>query len=77
MAGPSAKERSSIGKEPCFGVDAGYYIGVTALPANEATVGVDAEGTHYTFPVAQYDHNGPGVNVGDDFVWRLPLPADS
>ena len=51
-----------------FGVDAGYIVGVTNLPANEADVGHDALGNQYIFPVAQYDHNGSGVNIGDDYV---------
>ena len=47
------------------GGNAGYFQGVSALPVNEATVGVDTYGTRYTYPVAQYDHNGiipPGSN---------------
>lgn len=51
-----------------FGVDAGYIVGVSNLPPNEATVGVDAQGNRYIYPVAQYDHNGPGVTIGADYV---------
>lgn len=47
--------------------DAGYIYGVTNLPANEATVGVDAQGNRYRFPVAQYDHNGVDIWLGKDF----------
>lgn len=47
--------------------DTGYYDGVDPLPANEATVGVDSYGTRYTYPVAQWDHNGEGVEVGADW----------
>jgi hypothetical protein len=45
----------------------GYIDGVDPLPANEATVGVDSYGTRYTYPVAQWDHNGEGVEVGADW----------
>jgi glucose/arabinose dehydrogenase len=51
-----------------FGVNAGYLVGVSELPANEATVGVDAQGTRFTYPVAQYDHNATGVQNGADYV---------
>ncbi|MEX2092949.1 MAG: PQQ-dependent sugar dehydrogenase, partial [Pirellulales bacterium] len=51
-----------------FGVDAGYIVGVTNLAANEDDIGLDALGNRYTYPVAQYDHNGPTVNIGDDYV---------
>jgi hypothetical protein len=47
--------------------NAGYIYGVTNLPANEATVGVDAQGNRYVFPVAQYDHNGADIWEGKDF----------
>ncbi len=45
----------------------GYILGVADLPANEATVGIDSYGTRYTYPVAQWDHNGDGVEVGADW----------
>jgi glucose/arabinose dehydrogenase len=48
-------------------VDSGYILGVGDLPANEATVGIDSYGTRYTYPVAQWDHNGEGVEVGADW----------
>ncbi len=51
-----------------FGSDAGYIVGVSDLPANEDDVGIDALGNRYIYPVAQYDHNGPSVNIGDDYV---------
>lgn len=47
--------------------DTGYIDGVDPLPANEATVGIDSYGTRYTYPVAQWDHNGEGVEVGADW----------
>jgi hypothetical protein len=47
--------------------DSGYISGVADLPANEATVGVDGYGTQYTYPVAQWDHNGADVVVGADW----------
>jgi glucose/arabinose dehydrogenase len=47
--------------------DTGYFLGVSELPANEATVGVDNYGTRYTYPVAQWDHNGEGIEVGADW----------
>jgi glucose/arabinose dehydrogenase len=47
--------------------DAGYIDGVDPLPANEATVGIDGYGTRYTYPVAQWDHNGADVDVGADW----------
>ena len=42
-------------------------MGVGPLPANEATVGMDSYGTRYTYPVAQWDHNGADVEVGADW----------
>jgi glucose/arabinose dehydrogenase len=48
-------------------VDSGYILGVDDLPANEATVGIDGYGTRYTYPVAQWDHNGADVDVGADW----------
>ena len=48
--------------------NAGYIYGVSALPSNEATVGVDAYGTRYTYPVAQYDHNGTNTQLGTDYT---------
>ncbi len=48
--------------------NAGYVWGVADLPADEATVGVDSYGTQYTYPVAQYDHNASGVELGFDYV---------
>jgi hypothetical protein len=47
--------------------DTGYIDGVDPLPANEATVGIDGYGTRYTYPVAQWDHNGAEVVVGADW----------
>lgn len=47
--------------------DTGYILGVAPLPANEATVGVDSYGRRYTYPVAQWDHNGDGIEVGADW----------
>jgi glucose/arabinose dehydrogenase len=47
--------------------DSGYIDGVDPLPANEATVGIDSYGTRYTYPVAQWDHNGADVDVGADW----------
>jgi glucose/arabinose dehydrogenase len=47
--------------------DTGYINGVDPLPANEATVGIDSYGTRYTYPVAQWDHNGVDVEVGADW----------
>ena len=47
--------------------DSGYISGIDDLPANEATVGVDSYGTRYTYPVAQWDHNGEDVEVGADW----------
>jgi glucose/arabinose dehydrogenase len=47
--------------------DTGYIDGVDPLPANEATVGIDTYGTRYTYPVAQWDHNGIDVEVGADW----------
>src|SRR5262245_33983412 len=47
--------------------DAGYIYGVTGLPANEASV-LDSYGKRTTYPVAQYDHNAPGVTLGADYV---------
>ena len=47
--------------------DSGYILGVGPLPADEATVGVDSYGTRYIYPVAQWDHNGEGVEVGADW----------
>jgi glucose/arabinose dehydrogenase len=47
--------------------DSGYIDGVDALPANEATVGIDRYGTRYTYPVSQWDHNGVNVEVGADW----------
>ena len=48
--------------------DAGYIVGVSALPADEATTGVDAYGTRYTYPVAQYDHNSANTEIADDWT---------
>ena len=48
--------------------NAGYIYGVSALQPNEATVGVDAYGTRYTYPVAQYDHNGTNTQLGTDYT---------
>lgn len=48
--------------------NAGYVWGVTALPADEATSGVDAAGNNYIYPVAQWDHNDDDVNLGDDYT---------
>jgi glucose/arabinose dehydrogenase len=45
----------------------GYIMGVGPLPANEATVGIDSYGARYTYPVAQWDHNGEGIEVGADW----------
>jgi hypothetical protein len=45
----------------------GYIMGVGPLPANEATDGMDNYGTRYTYPVAQWDHNGVDVEVGADW----------
>ncbi|WP_197525792.1 PQQ-dependent sugar dehydrogenase [Pseudobythopirellula maris] len=47
--------------------DTGYYYGVDDLPADEATVGVDEYGERYTYPVAQWDHNGVNVELGADW----------
>jgi hypothetical protein len=47
--------------------NSGYILGVGPLPANEATVGIDSYGTRYTYPVAQWDHNGADVEVGADW----------
>ena len=53
---------------PSANPNAGYVYGVSALPANEATIGVDSYGTRYTYPVAQYDHNGTNVQLGTDYT---------
>ena len=47
--------------------NSGYILGVADLPANEAAVGIDSYGTRYTYPVAQWDHNGEDVEVGADW----------
>jgi glucose/arabinose dehydrogenase len=47
--------------------DTGYIDGVDQLPANEATDVFDNYGTRYTYPVAQWDHNGEGIEVGADW----------
>lgn len=47
--------------------DTGYILGVGPLPVDEATIGVDSYGTRFTYPVAQWDHNGEGVEVGADW----------
>lgn len=52
---------------PADAPNTGYIDGVAPLPANEATVGIDSYGTRYTYPVAQWDHNGVGVDVGADW----------
>jgi glucose/arabinose dehydrogenase len=48
--------------------DAGYYTGVTDLLDSEAAGGFGPDGNRYIYPVAQYDHNGPGVDEGDGYV---------
>jgi glucose/arabinose dehydrogenase len=42
--------------------NSGYYTGINQLSAGESDV-VDAYGQRYTYPVAQYDHNSPGVTL--------------
>jgi hypothetical protein len=54
--------------DPPPNADAGYILGVADLPANEATVGVGPDGNRYIYPVAQYDHNGPDVYIGEDYT---------
>ena len=42
--------------------------GVAPLPANDATVGVGPDGKNYIYPVAEYDHNGAAVTLGQDYT---------
>jgi hypothetical protein len=43
----------------------GYYVGVTPLPANEASV-VDQYGRQNIYPVAQYDHDATSGTYSND-----------
>jgi hypothetical protein len=48
--------------------NAGYIYGVTPLAETEASDGIGPDGNNYIYPVAQYDHNGPAVVMGQDFT---------